>query len=306
MDFGLPVFNPNRLSVPCMLYAQMIRSQQTHQVGSDPPDLPETALINILQRVPTAQRLSSAALVNTAWAAAASAATAAVAIPADNFSSSAVESLNEWLEQHAEHVHSISIPEHLNYSSTALLLPCDSLTRLATLDLYGCKLKLEQSQDGAAAAAAAALLPALQCVKLHKVDINSRALPALLLTSLTALELKDTPYMSSSATKNAALQQLDTLQHLQSLSIGQNCDMDPSVLSGLGSRLTSLSFTPHSCNYVFTVNAVLAAGWPLLRRLRMHNTPFQPAHLAELTALEELELMECALLPTQEVGPESN
>lgn len=287
------------VSVSCRAaFLQIVRS---HQHGMASPDLPEQALVNILRRVPRCQRLSSAALVNTAWAAAASAATVSVVIPADNFSSSAVESLNEWLEQHAGHVRSITVREHEKRSSTALLLPCESLTRLTTL--HKCKLKLDLGQGSAAHTAQ---LPALRTLALNTVNISSRRLSILLLPNLIKLELTDTPFRQDSSEqrkgRDAALQQLSSLQHLQSFSLGGGADLRPSVLSGLCSRLSSFSFTPEKCKFVFTVVTVPETGWPLLQQLRLRNTPLQPALLAGLTTLEQLELMSCKLLPVQVRG----
>jgi hypothetical protein len=144
------------------LSLQMMRSQLPRQQGHA-ADLPQHVLIRILRRVDRQQRLSSAAFVSSTWAAAAAAATISVTMPADYIDGPAVESVNDWLAQHAGHVRRIKIPEHL-HTSVPLVLPCSMLTRLQHLHVSCCNVVLSSSQAGTALA-----LPALQSLKLDKV-----------------------------------------------------------------------------------------------------------------------------------------
>ncbi len=117
-------------------------------------------------------------------------------------------------------------------------------------------------------------------------------LPQLLELSVLKLSIDD-----------AALEPLSSMQHLQSCRI--SCpDVTPAVLSSLCSNLTSLEFTPEFPKHgePFLQEDLPEGGWPLLRVFRMYHTPLQPAVLTGFTDLEVLDLWECSLLPTEEVG----
>lgn len=102
---------------------------------------------------------------------------------------------------------------------------------------------------------------------------------------------------------DSALEPISNLQHLQSCNISSCPKISSQILSGLCSRLTSLTFGPDfPSGPPFVLEDVPEAGWPRLKVFRMFHTPLQPAVLAGMSDLEVLDLWNCALLPSEEVG----
>ena len=93
---------------------------------------------------------------------------------------------------------------------------------------------------------------------------------------------------------DAGLEQLSCLQHLKQCSLG--CPQATTdVLSNLASGLTSFSIM--SGRGVLQERNLPAAGWPHLQELKVSHLPMQPAMLSRLTALEQLSLTDCVLVP---------
>lgn len=150
---------------------------------------------------------------------------------------------------------------------------------------------------------------------------------ALQLPMLTTLELSNTPYtlqreqletavsgllqrlpqlraltVDRLQGGNKMLQHISSLQHLESCSIHKCYNLTPKVLSGLCSKLTALTFAHQRCHAPFDASVLPAAGWPHLKHLSVQHTPLQPSILARMTSLVVLQLVECRLLPTEEVS----
>lgn len=292
------------------------------------PDLPQEALVRILEQLQQEDRLTAAALVSTSWAAAAGAATTAVAISEDNFCAETLEGLNSWLQQHPGQVESITMAgDSSTYS--ALQLPCSQLTRLQALALSSCAVRLQGPAAGGHPGPLR--LPALQALSLSKADIPHASLASLQLPNLTSLTLDKSPNgwrtttrqaevaiaaalrglplllelrLSNLMAGNAALAPLSSLRRLQSCSIEKCSNITPEVLSDLrSSSLTALTFAPSFLKRrIFMVDDVPAAGWPQLQLLAVYHTPMQPAMLDRMPALQVLDLWDCPLLPTEQVG----
>jgi hypothetical protein len=108
--------------------------------------------------------------------------------------------------------------------------------------------------------------------------------------------------LSDMTLTDSALEHLSSLQSMRSCTISLCTQITTQSLSGLSSRVTSLTFVNATeTSNSFKQRIVPAAGWPLLRRLQVQETGVQPALLAHLTALEHLTLNNCGLLPTQQV-----
>jgi hypothetical protein len=97
----------------------------------------------------------------------------------------------------------------------------------------------------------------------------------------------------------ALRQQLGSLQQLRSFAlVACRGKLDPYLLQ-LSSTLTSLQLAggpDESAHVSIGSKAVPAAGWPLLRKLCLTKTAFQPALLTQFTGLEILQLSGCALV----------
>jgi hypothetical protein len=135
----------------------------------------------------------------------------------------------------------------------------------------------------------------MHCLCLQAQD----EIPALLESLPQLLELE----VSKMDIDDSALEPISGLQHLQSFSVSSCPKVSPQILSNLGSSLTSLTFGPDfPSGAPFLLEDVPEAGWPHLKVLRMFHTPLQPAMLTSLPDLEVLDLWNCALLPSEEVG----
>lgn len=272
-------------------------SQQEKPQSSAAASMPEQVVEQLLHFLPQQQRLSSAALVSRSWAKAAAAATTDIVVTCNN---ARVASLNEWLKLHAAHVRSIQVARRLRKrrSCAPLKLPGDLLTRLTSLHLHECPAQVYSAQP-------CVMMPALNTLVLtqHKAPTKRKFLMPLLVPHLTALELSDTMLESYFESDREVLQHLTSLTNLQScVMTGEEDFVDPGALSFLCSSLTSLSFTPQTMAGSFTADMVPAAGWPLLKQLRVHNTALRGQLLARLTAQEVLHLECCDLCPEHDVG----
>lgn len=273
------------------------------------PHLPDEVIVNILRHVTQEERLSSCALVCTAWATAAAAATSDIYISEDNSSPEAARSLVRWLLQHAQpgQVQSIVIPMPSGYEPNKLVLYTPHYTRLHTLQLDTCTLQLFRSTNSSQphilpdiskfTAEGPHVLPALRQLSLKECTINSASLAALSLPKLTSLALDSTPISASKravaraltalcqrmpelrqlqltrmGTTDAALAQLSCLQRLESFSIDRCWSVTAKVLSGLCSGLMHLDCSDSGA---FLFESLPEAGWPCLRELHLDHIVLQ-------------------------------
>jgi hypothetical protein len=211
--------------------------QARTQLQAHLQELPFPVLVHILKFVPTAHRLSSCAAVCQSWAAAAAAATTNSAISQGSFSADTVQSLSNWLDQHASDVVSIKVPEvsfsnkRKLYNLHPLALPCAQLSKLKSLQLQGCSVQLDCSsssstiqQTTAQDVAGPVLLPALRELHFTQCELPVDSLTGMQLSQLTALSFGHWPAVTPHAQREAMQQQ------------------QLAILSTLLPRLTQLQF----------------------------------------------------------------
>ena len=137
-------------------------SNEQHDAAAPFLTLPESVLVKILKKVPQHDRLSRAALVCKAWAAAAAAATTVITLKRVNAATAA--GLSSWLQQHGRGaVEAIRVPTNRN-DLVQIQLPCDGLAKLCILHLHNCALQFSTSSTSSrvgAQARPAIVLPAL-------------------------------------------------------------------------------------------------------------------------------------------------
>jgi hypothetical protein len=281
--------------------------------------LPESALVTILRHVPQRERLASCALVSTAWAGAAAAASAHVLLQAGG-AAHKVAALQAWLHQHAHHVASLDVSA---IDRPSLRLPTAALARLQRLEVS--HIQPIPSLQGSSHLP---LLPALRSVILEGCSMTAASLELLAQQQLTALELDSVtvapeagksrherqhgqqqavtallqaqPQLSRLRTHDmqltdAALAPLGAMQQLRELSISDSSGgMSLHRVLGLHSHLTSLELLRHG-------GARPAASPPTqlppcLVCLSLCGLQLEPAALSGLTQLEQLQLSSCSLL----------
>lgn len=176
--------------------------------------LPEAALIQILQLVPQQQRLSCAALVNKSWAAAAAAATTDIVVAATRQGAQDptpqpvdMDSLQVWLNKYAEQITSLTVEDVKGSNIKPLQRPLARLQRLESLSVRNCCLQFawQPSRDGSSTfdqvaaiqhVASIETVPfqALRSVKLEFVALHPITFFALQQAQLACLELVSTPH----------------------------------------------------------------------------------------------------------------
>lgn len=158
----------------------------------DSPLTDKDLLEKVLQLVPLEQRLTSCALVNSAWRAAVDAATTDIHAYLEGES---VAAFNTWLQQHPNKaaIRSIRLSA---YHSKGLVLPVSQLPSLQQLELYsfGWSATLDSPQPPSAAVRRSSRL-ASSSTNRHGVarsrpaSSSAQILPLRALTGLTRLEL---------------------------------------------------------------------------------------------------------------------
>jgi hypothetical protein len=201
----VPIYTSKLTAKPTWLLADFI----TMSTRVFAPDLPQEALVRILQAVEQDDRLSSCALVCSTWATAAHAATTDAYISEGRLTTKTAESLTCWLQQYGQHLGALTVGPGTGFLPTMhpLQLPCSILTRLGVLQLHDCTLKLQGGSNGGSSGL---LLPALHALSLRRVKLAETfrceffrfetirdSLTSLQMPNLTHLELFNTPYSTS-------------------------------------------------------------------------------------------------------------
>lgn len=314
-------------TVDLLLQMVLTRSQQRRLQTEG--WLPGPALINVLQRVPVKQRMSSCALVRTAWASAAAAATTTITLSKhSSCTHEKVAALHSWVCQHAQQLVSVQVAKHAPDRRHPFPLPCAQLRKLHTLQLHMCNVVLMSTSSSSTQQPndPGLQLPALRDLRLTECAVHPSFLAAVQMPKLTTLQLHHTQKLDTSTLlhvcavvpallqrlpqllvldlsvphlRDTALDGLSSLQHLQSFSI-QGCKhVTPHALSPLSSSLTSLAIS--GCTGVFTAATLSASRWPHLKRISLCKVRVLPAVLGRHEELQELRLTGCSLYPEEEV-----
>jgi len=288
--------------------------------------------MNILQRIPLKQRMSSCALVCTAWASAAAAATTTVTLSKHSCTPEKVAALHSWVCQHAQQLASVQVAQHMPDRRHPFPLRCAQLKKLHTLQLHMCNVALLSTSSGSTQqpnlqhVEPGPQLPALRDLRLTECAVHPSFLAAVQMPKLTTLELHHTCNLNTSTLlqvcaalpallqrlpqllvlelsilhlRDTALDALSSLQHLESFSI-QGCKyVSPHALSALSSSsLTSLAIS--GCAGIITATTLPASRWPNLKCISLCKVRVQPAVLGSLEGLQELSLSGCPLWPEEE------
>lgn len=184
------------------------------------PDLPQAAVINILQHVPLKQRLALA-LVCRSWAAAAVLAT--VDVDTTLRSAAGVRHFQQWLERCAGQLQRLAAKHKQENSLCLLQVPCSTLTQLAVLSVRNLQVAFIVQSAGAQASrrtrSSTSTAQSRALSSSHGSSssdaLHAASLPAAagILPHLQQLELWDCDVTVST------FQQLPQLSHLTSLTL---------------------------------------------------------------------------------------
>ena len=104
-------------------------------------DMPHEVLVRIMQAVPLQHRLHTCALVSTAWAKAATAATTSIC-DSQLSSNHRVSDILAWVSKHGQHVSSLALEPSIRVAGRKLLELLQPLPNLRSMDLKGMSMRL--------------------------------------------------------------------------------------------------------------------------------------------------------------------
>jgi hypothetical protein len=245
-------------------------AKEEHEAAASFLALPESVLVNILEKLSQHDRLSRAALACKAWAAAAAAATTVITLT--RVSAATAAKFSSWLQQHGGVVEAITVPQthddrvhaHMHVPvPVQLKLPAGGLAKLKLLHLHKCALEFctNASSSGVQGGSSSGgqdgpsfVLPALRSIQLQSCReplgiMSQLGCPRLKSLHLTFSDGSHAPPADSKQLPDAALSALlQRLPELMSLTLANHSVTD-AALAQL-SCLQNLQHCTLSCEQV--------------------------------------------------------